>query len=73
MKVTVNFHECSFRFTEKPPAEVLQALKAHGFRWQPISQCWMRPKGWRGLPNNFGDWLVAKAEGKEVPLINRWP
>lgn len=30
--VQVNFSTCSFSFPDKPPAEVLAALRAHGFR-----------------------------------------
>ena len=31
-----------FRFTTKPPADVLATLKSYGFRWSPGAKCWWR-------------------------------
>ena len=73
MKTGIDFASCSFAFSERPPAEVLKALKAHGFRWNRIEECWIRRRGWGGLPDNFADWICSKAGDGQAPLINRYP
>ena len=62
----IDFRNCNFSFDTKPPATVLTALKAQGFRWNGISRHWHRYKGWAGLPDGFADW-IAKQCGTSAP------
>jgi hypothetical protein len=63
MAVRIDFSTCSFTFDAKPGPDVLKALKAHGFRWQPANKYWIRFRGWAGLPKGFADWIVGQCKG----------
>ena len=65
MKVDIDFRQCEFRFSAKPPAEVLTALRNQGFRWQPVTKVWRR-RNWNGLPDGFANWIIAHAKGAAV-------
>jgi len=60
--VEIDFRRSEIRFSEKPSAKVLSALKANRFRWNPADKCWYRAN-WVGLPNGFCDYIVGLCEG----------
>jgi hypothetical protein len=68
MNIAIDFPNCTFSFTSKPPANVLVALKAQGFRWQSGAKNWIRYKGWAGLPNGFADWVHEQCTGRKGPM-----
>ena len=51
-------------FDTKPPDDVRQILRAHGFRWRPASQRWWRRRV-RGAANVLG--AVEKALAPKRP------
>ena len=44
MKYTIATGQVTVSFDQKPPAEALAILKAHGFRWNRNSRSWWRRK-----------------------------
>ena len=62
----IDFRNCNFSFDNKPPTQVLTALKANGFRWNGGFRHWHRSRGWVGLPTGFADWIASQC-GTSAP------
>lgn len=48
----LEFGDEKIKFDARPPAEVLSALKANGFRWNPTQKTW-----WRRQVGEYADLL----------------
>ena len=60
MQYRIESYGVEITFPAKPPAEILTALKAQGFRWNPRAKVWWRRRV-KGVADLIG-WIEKKLQ-----------
>jgi hypothetical protein len=61
----------ALRFERRPPAQVLQALKSAGWRWDPRDRCWFDPTRAAALPPGVNLPEPVRVVAPRSPIIRR--